>query len=98
MHGVKRLLWWLLSGTAGGINRGRILESLFDQPRNANELSSLLKLDYKTIRHHLDVLEKNNLATTTGSGYGKMYFPSDLLENNEDMFREIWRKIGKKTK
>ena len=98
MHGVKRLLWWLLSGSAGGYNRGRILEVLCDQPYNANELYKLLNLDYKTIRHHLDVLEKNNLITHTGSGYGKMYFPSDLLENNDVFFHEIWGKIGKKKK
>lgn len=98
MHGVKRLLWWLLSGSAGGFNRGRILEVLFDQPRNANELSSILNLDYKTIRHHLRVLEKNNLITHTGSGYGQMYFPSDLLEKNVEFFNEIWGKIGKKNK
>ena len=98
MHGVKRLLWWLLSGSVGGYNRGRILEELFKQPRNANELSKNLCLDYKTIRHHLEVLEKNNLATYTGSGYGKMYFPSDLLEKNKEYFDEIWSKIGKKIK
>jgi len=98
MHGLKRLLWWLLSGTVGGINRGRILEELFRQPRNANELATVLNLDYKTIRHHLDVLEKNHLITSTGSGYGKMFFPSDLLEKNEEYFREIWGKIGEKTK
>jgi len=98
MHGVKRLLWWLLAGSAGGINRGRILEELFKQPHNANDLSNVLKLDYKTIRHHLKVLEKNNLVTSTGSGYGQMYFPSDLLENNSDVFYEIWSKIGKKMK
>ena len=96
MHGVKRLLWWLLSGSAGGINRGRILETLIERPRNANELASLLSLDYKTIRHHLNVLEKNKLVTTTGSGYGMMYFPSELIEKNEGMFYEIWSKIGKK--
>lgn len=96
MHGVKRLLWWLLSGSAGGINRGRILETLFEQPRNANELAALLTLDYKTIRHHLAVLEKNHLIMSTGSGYGMMYFPSDLLEKNEEMFTEIWGKIRKK--
>jgi len=95
MHGVKRLLWWLLSGTVGGPNRGRILQALCDQPRNANELASFLKLDYKTIRHHLKILKKNNLITTTGSGYGTMYFPSDLLEKNREKFDEIWEKIGK---
>ena len=98
MHSVKRLLWWLLAGSAGGINRGRMLESLFNQPCNANELASVLKLDYKTIRHHINVLEKNNLITSTGSSYGKMYFPSDLIENNKDIFDEIWDKIGKKSK
>jgi len=95
MHGVKRLLWWLLAGSAGGYNRGRILEELLKQPHNANDLSKVLSLDYKTIRHHLGVLEKNNLTTFTGSGYGQMYFPSDLLENNVGIFKEIWGKIGK---
>ena len=98
MHGVKRLLWWLLGGSAGWVKRGRILETLFDQPRNANELSTILDLDYKTIRHHLKVLEKNKLILSTGSGYGTMYFPSDLLEKNEEIFDEIWGKIGKKIK
>jgi hypothetical protein len=27
MHGVKRLLWWLLAGSAGGFNRGGFLRS-----------------------------------------------------------------------
>ena len=98
MHGVKRLLWWLLSGSVGGFNRGRILEELFKQPRNANELAKVLNLDYKTIRYHLCVLEKNNMAVYTGSRYGKMYFPSDLIEKNIEYFKEIWGKIGKKNK
>jgi DNA-binding transcriptional ArsR family regulator len=98
MHGVKRLLWWLLAGSAGGLNRGRILDELFKQPHNANDLSKVLNLDYKTIRHHLRVLEKNNLITFTGQGYGQMYFPSDLIEKNKEKFDEIWSKIGKKNK
>ena len=98
MHGVKRLLWWLLSGSSGGYNRGRIIEVIINQPHNANEISSILNLDYKTVRHHLDVLEKNNLLTHTGSSYGKMYFLSELIEKNIHYFNEIWSKIGKKNK
>ena len=98
MNAIKRLLWWLLAGSVGGVNRGRILEELFQRPHNANELSKVLHLDYKTVRHHIQVLEKNNLITHTGSGYGIMYFPSDLLEKNEEFFNEIWGKIGKKKK
>ena len=95
MQAVKRLLWWILAGSVGGFNRGRILEVLLMQPRNANELSQMLELDYKTIRHHLSILEKNKLVTTSGSDYGKMYFPSNMLEENVEYFNEIWGKIGK---
>jgi predicted transcriptional regulator len=96
MHAVKRLLWWLLAGSAGGINRSRMLEELFERPYNANELSKVLELDYKTVRHHIEVLEKNRLITSTGNGYGKVYFPSDMLEENKEYFTEIWERIGKK--
>jgi predicted transcriptional regulator len=96
MNAMKRLLWWLLAGSAGGVNRCRILEELLRIPHNANELAKVLALDYKTIRHHLEVLEKNHLITSTGTGYGKTYFPSDLLETNTMLFQEIWAQIGKK--
>lgn len=96
MNAVKRLLWWLLAGSAGGMNRGRLLHELFARPYNANELAKVLGLDYKTVRHHIEVLDKNNLITSAGSDYGKMYFPSDLLENNKEIFDEIWGQIGKK--
>ncbi len=53
---TKRLLWWLIAGTRGGVNRARIILALHDLPSNANQLAEHLGLDYKTIRHHLDVL------------------------------------------
>jgi len=96
MRATKRLFWWILVGTTGGLNRARILHELTKTPRNANELANRLKLDYKTTRHHLDMLEKNRLITTIGNKYGIMYFPSQLLEENMQFFKEIWDKIGKK--
>ena len=94
MRAAKRLLWWILAGSAGGFNRARILHELNLTPRNANELATLLKLDYKTTRHHLEMLEKNRLITPMGNKYGTLYFPSDLLEENMHFFKEIWGKIG----
>jgi DNA-binding transcriptional ArsR family regulator len=95
---LKHLLQWLVEGTRGGVNRARIINALSQEPYNANQLGKLLKLDYRTIRHHLDFLEKNKLVTSVGERYGKMYFLSSDLEENFDLFEEIWNKIGKKLK
>jgi predicted transcriptional regulator len=84
-----------LAATAGGISRGRIIELLAEQPMNANELTKEIGMDYKTVRHHLKVLEKNSLITSMGGGYAKIYFISELLEQNMSSFYEIWNKIGK---
>ena len=65
---------------------------------NANQLRTLLEVDYRTIRHHLDVLEKNGVISSMGERYGKVYFPSFNLEQNFEVFEEIWNKIGKKLK
>jgi DNA-binding transcriptional ArsR family regulator len=94
----KHLLQWLIAGQRGGVNRALIINVLREDPQNANQLSRLLGLDYRTIRHHLDVLEKNRLVTSMGEPYGKMYFLSVELEENFEVFVEIWKKIGKKLK
>jgi len=97
-NSMKRVLWWLIAGTKGGVNRARMINALNDRPYNANQLSAVLELDYKTIRHHLKVLSENNVVTSTGSGYGAMYFLSQTMEENYALFEEIWEKIGNKFK
>lgn len=62
---------------------------------NANELSKKLELDYKTVRHHLKVLEKNSLISSMGKGYAKMYYISEFLEQHMDILDDIWVQIGK---
>jgi len=94
----RHLLQWLIGGTRGGVNRGRIINALMEQPMNANQLGNLLGLDYRTIRHHLEVMEKNRLISSMGDRYGKMYFVSMELEENFDVFEEIWVEIGKRLK
>ena len=93
---VKYLLGWLIAGTRGGATRARIIERLRENPQNANQLATQLGMDYRTIRHHLKVLEKNKIITTAGEGYGTTYFLSPMLEENYGVFEEIVNRMWKK--
>jgi DNA-binding transcriptional ArsR family regulator len=89
----KVFLWWLIAGSKGGENRARIILELNRRPYNANKLAQKLSLDYKTIRHHMVVLEENNLVKSTGEAYGALYFLSDEMEKGFDIFLEIWEEF-----
>jgi DNA-binding transcriptional ArsR family regulator len=93
---LKYLLGWLIAGTRGGITRAEIINALKEKPQNANQLANTLKKDYRTIRHHLELLSKNGIVTSAGEGYGKTYFLSVQLEENYALFEEIVKKIWKK--
>lgn len=91
---LRQLLWFVIAGTRGGPNRARIIEALHARPRNANQLGKDLGLDYRTIRHHLDLLQRNGLLTRpAGDAYAAPYFLSPYLEGNFAIFEEIRRKM-----
>ncbi len=92
---MKKILWWLIAGTTGGVNRARIINVLHQRPYNAHKLAERLDLDYKTIRHHIKVLEDNNVITASGEKYGNMYFLSTQMEKNYELFQNIWQEISK---
>lgn len=92
---MRRNIWWLIAGSRGGENRARIIESIHDEPQNANQLSENLGLDYKTIRHHLDLLTQNQIIIAEGPGYGKVFFLTETFEKEFDEFIKI-RDVHKK--
>ena len=91
---VDRRLWYLIAATRGGMNRAKILHSLHERPHNANDLASLLRLDYKTVRHHLDVLRENDCVMLLGEpGYAALYGLSPRLQTHFGEFLDIWIRI-----
>jgi len=86
---MEQALWYLLAGTRGGENRARIINSLDDRPKNANRLSESLDLDYKTVRHHTEMLRDYDIVESGGNDYGEMYFLTERFESNRDSFEEI---------
>ncbi len=93
----KRLLWYVLAGSRGGPNRGRIINLLRKEPHNVNRLAEALNVHYRVAEHHIRALEKNHLVTSAGERYGKLYFLSPELEARLHIFDEIWRQIQSRT-
>ena len=86
---MEGVLWYVLTGTRGGANRVRLLRAIDERPRNANQLAEDLDLDYKTVRHHLDVLVKNDVVRNSGDGYGAVYLPSERARHHWETVEEI---------
>jgi len=91
--GVKQDLSYLMLGRQGGKNRIKILEMLKDRPYNLNQLANELELNYRTVKHHIDILLDYDLVTSSGEGYGKVYFLSPRLEKNYQMLEDIEIKL-----
>jgi PAS domain S-box-containing protein len=75
----NKLLCYLIEGTRGGKTRALIMRQLAQKSYNAHQLAKTLKLDYKTIRHHLDVLFKYGMITRNHDGYSDLYFISENI-------------------
>ena len=86
---------YLLVGTKGGANRLQMIRLLKDEPMNANKMGERLGLDYKTIQHHVKILQENNVIVASAAGsYGAMYFLTPYVEKNFAVLEEMWARFG----
>ena len=83
-------LWCALARTRGGLNRIRIIEALKERPYNAYQISEKLNVDYRTTRHHLEVLLRNDILTCPdGDSYGAMYFLSEDFKKHAADYEKV---------
>jgi len=84
----------MIGSTKGGANRAKMLKLLNERPSNPNQIATSLKLDYKTVLHHLKVLSENGLVISDNKdSYGATYFLTPLMEKNYETFKGILEKI-----
>ena len=89
------MFWFLFSSSRGAQNRIRIIRQLQRQPLNTNQLSQELSIDYKAVKHHLGILEDNNLlGKFEEAHYGAAYYLSALFEENNSVFDEITARMN----
>ncbi len=86
----RKLLCYLIEGTRGGKTRALVLKHLSERSYNAHQLAKAMKMDYKTIRHHLDVLIRNGIITKCHDGNYDLYFLSNNIKSNlNEINREL---------
>ncbi len=91
----KRVMVYLFIGSRGGQNRSRIVELIGQEPSNPNKISEKLSLDYKTVQHHLKLLEENGVIVPSAKGtYGAVYFLTPYFEKNFAAIKSMWARIG----
>ncbi len=89
MDSFSRLLWWLFSSSAGARTRANVLRAVRELPRNAQQLSTALGIDYTTARHHLKILLENHLIETSGDHYGQVYTVAPVVEARWNEIEQI---------
>ncbi|MFB6188686.1 MAG: winged helix-turn-helix domain-containing protein [Halapricum sp.] len=90
---MEGVLWQLLASSRGADTRVRLLRAIEDRPRNPNQLADALGMDYTTIRHHLRVLEDNNVVEASSDDYGAVYLLTDQLRVHWDTVEEIFETV-----
>ena len=86
-------LYSMLMGSDGGRTRMKIIDEILIKPCNANQLSKLLKLDYKTITYHLDIICSHRYMTREKFEKKTYYYPGDRLIKNIEEYIDIRKQI-----
>ena len=58
-----------------------------------DRMADELGMDYTTIRHHLDVLQDNDIVQKQGGDYGAVYLPSSRVRTHWDTVEQILEQV-----
>jgi PAS domain S-box-containing protein len=90
MPTLKQKLSYIILGQKGGKKRIQIIDLLNDRPYNLHQLSEIMNVNYRTVQHHVDVLKKNGLVSSSKTGgSGEVYFLTQEMESNMVLYKDI---------
>lgn len=86
----------LILSRSGGRTTARIIDELLETPKNANQLSRSLKLNYKTIMHHITIMQEHDYITKNKFKKTYYYHLTDKLIKNLDEYIYIKKELEKR--
>jgi predicted transcriptional regulator len=93
---IVKQLSQVFTGMHGRYTRLKMILALAENPLNTLQLSKELGYDFKSIKRNLVILEENHLIEKGGTGYGAMFFLSDLMETNLPTLLQVIEKVDKR--
>jgi len=95
MKTLKQKLSYLILGQKGGRKRMQIIDLLVERPYNLHQLSKVMDINYRTVRHHVDVLIRNEILSSSKTGtYGEVFFLTHDMESNMDIYHDVIKKFA----
>lgn len=95
MPTLKQKLSYLILGQKGGKKRIQVIDLLNDRPYNLHQLSEIMNVNYRTVQHHIDVLKKNDLVSSSkAGGSGEVYFLTQEMESNMVLYKDIVKRYS----
>lgn len=82
-------LYYLIINRSGGKTTVKIIDELLIKPKNANQLSKTLNLDYKTVTYHLEIICNHKYISKEQYEKYASYFPSEKLIKSLDEYMII---------
>ncbi len=86
----------LLISREGGRTTMKILDEILKNPKNANQLSKMLNLNYKTIIHHTNIMQEHKFITKNKFNKTYYFHPTDKLIKNLDEYYFIKEEMDKR--
>ncbi|MBQ2666870.1 winged helix-turn-helix domain-containing protein [Methanobrevibacter sp.] len=86
----------LLISREGGKTTVRILDEILKNPTNANQLSKMLELNYKTIIHHTNIMQEHKFITRNKFNKTYYFHPTEKLIKNLDEYYLIKKELDKR--
>ena len=88
----------LLKGRKGGRTTMQILDEILEGPKNKNQISKKLHIDYNTVTYHVNLLTRHEYIIGVKLEHSTYFHPSEKIFKSKDDYNLIKERILEENK